>query len=228
MIYDIIVIAIIIISVIIGFRRGAAKSVVTLIGSFASLLVAVFLGEYLAELIYDSYLRQAIIDGVTTSVENGSKDVIGSGVLPAFVSFVLNLTGFDTSPFFESAAESVPTAIALGFEASAGTVVISVLSLLLTLIINIVVYFIFRKLVLRLLLAIFKLPVIRLLNKLLGVVFSLISALLIISFIAFLFKLVMPYITDMPFILSESTIYNSYIFYHFYSGNIFYALISLW
>ena len=227
MIYDILVIAILIISLVIGYHRGAAKTVVSLFGFILSFVLAVFLGDYLAELIYNGYLSEAIINGVSTSVVNSGATNLATASLPAFVSFAMMLTGFDYEGALQNSLNNLPDAIAVGFEAAIKPVVLSVLTFVLTALVFIILYFVFRFIFVKILNFIFKLPIIRSLNKVLGAVFSLLSGLLLVCFIAFLLNLIMPYIENIPYWLSESTIYNSYIFYHFYSGNIFNAIISV-
>ena len=77
MIYDILVIVIFLFAVVIGFNRGAAESLVSLIGYAAAFLLAAFLGEFLAGLIYDNYIRISII-------ESGKKSQKISGVFELF------------------------------------------------------------------------------------------------------------------------------------------------
>ncbi len=75
-------------------------------------------------------------------------------------------------------------------------------------------------------LRLFELPVIRGVNRFFGAVIGFIDAFLLVSLLAYLLRLLMPDINSQGGILNESTIYNSFIFYHFYSGNIFTAITS--
>lgn len=228
MILDIIVIAILLVSLIVGYKVGLAKTLLSLVGAIVALLVAVFLGEYLSNVIYDSFISEAVIESVTESVTSqAGNTAITIDSLPSFVQFALSFVGYEINPQSLSAVGSVPTAIATSLEMAIKPVVTAVMSFALTLVLFILVYLVYRLLVMRLLLKVFKLPLIRSLNAILGAVCSLLTAILFVSFIAFLLRIVTPYVNDIPYFLSESTIYNSYIFYHFYSGNIFYALISI-
>ncbi len=225
MLYDLMFVATVLLCIIVGYKRGAAKSLVTLLGFFASFLIAVFLGDFLTNFVYDSYLSSAIINSVKDSLQT---DLVSANVtLPPFVSLVMSLTSFDYEKELLSAVANAPTSIATAFESAVKPVVVSVLSFVLTTIIFVVLYFVFRFILRKILLFVFELPVISFFNKLLGGVCGLLISLCIVSIVAFLLKTVMPYITNIPYILSESTIYNSYIFYHFYSGNIFSAIISI-
>ncbi len=223
MIYDILVIVIFLFAVVIGFNRGAAKSLVSLIGYAAAFLIAAFLGEFLSGLIYDSYIRTSIIESVTSSLSTDAVNVENIA-LPPFVAFVFELTGFDLTSAFMLSADALSSSIAVGFESAIRPVVVSVLSFFLTTVIFLILFFVFKLILNKLLLSVFRLPGLRGLNKILGALLGVFNSVLIISFLAFLLKMIMPYLNNTPYILSESTIYNSYIFYHFYSGNIFYNI----
>ncbi|MBQ8538618.1 MAG: CvpA family protein [Ruminococcus sp.] len=226
MIYDIIVIAILIISLFVGYKVGAAKMLVSMLSGIASFVLAAIFGDFCAQLIYDSYLSTAIINSVSSTVVNSGAGELVTAELPPFVSFAMMLTGFDYDNALKTSLESLPQAIATGFETAVRPVVMSVLEVVLTLLIFVIIYFVLRLVLRAVLNFVFTLPVLKVINKVFGVVLSFVSSLLFVSFLAFLLNIIMPYLTDIPFWLSESTIYNSYIFYHFYSGNIFINLIS--
>ena len=84
-----------------------------------------------------------------------------------------------------------------------------------------------RLILLKPFLSLFEAPGISAVNTFFGGVIGFVDAFLIVSLLAYLLKLLMPLISSEAGILNESTIYNSFIFYHFYSGNIFSALVSL-
>ncbi|MBE6823758.1 MAG: hypothetical protein E7513_00240 [Ruminococcaceae bacterium] len=227
MIYDVIFIVIILISLFVGYKRGAARMLVSLLGTVTSFLLSVFLGDYLSKLIYDSHIAPSIIDSITQSLaipSVGETDVFDS--LPTFVRFTLSFTDFEYSDAV-SAVEHIPHNLAENFEKTIAPIVIAVLSMILTALAFTVSIFLFRLVFKRFFIAVFNIPVIKTVNKLVGALCSLVAGLLFVSFIAFLLHLVMPYLKNVPYIFSESTIYNSYIFYHFYSGNIFDTIISI-
>lgn len=225
MIYDLLTIAVFLICVIVGYVRGAAKSLVSLVGFFASFLFAVFLGDFITDLLYDNYISTAIIESIRDTLTTQSNTTTVN--LPPFASFALMLTGYDYESALLTAVENAPTTIATTFESMIKPVIVSVLSFIFTAIIFILIFIVFKIIVRKILMFAFDLPVISTINKVLGALCGVINAVLILSFVAFLLKTLMPYMNDIPYSLCESTIYNSYIFYHFYSGNIFNAIISI-
>lgn len=225
MIYDLLAIAVFLLCIIVGYVKGAAKTLLSLVGFFSSFLLAVFLGELITDLLYDNYLSTAIIESIRDNLATQSDTTTVS--LPPFASFALSLSGFDYESALSSAVKCAPTAIATTFEAMVKPVIVSVLSFVFTSVIFILSFILFKIVVRKILLFVSELPVISTINRVLGALCGVINAVLILSFLAFLLKTFMPYMNDIPFMLSESTIYNSYIFYHFYSGNIFNAIISV-
>ena len=83
-----------------------------------------------------------------------------------------------------------------------------------------------KLLVVRPVLKLFELPGIRGVNRFFGGVIGFVDAFLLVSLLAYLLRLLMPAVSSQNGILNESTIYNSFIFYHFYSGNIFTAVFG--
>ncbi|MBR2714633.1 MAG: CvpA family protein [Ruminococcus sp.] len=228
MILDVILVVIFLIGIIIGIKNGVAKTLVSFLGSMLCFSAATFLGEILSKAIYESYICDSIVNSISNSVVTPDATDI-SGVfdrLPPFVRFCLGFTGYDVVDSVTTTVSDAPMMIAQSVESAISSVVIAVLSFVLTGIFFMLIFAIFRLFIMKPIVRLFKSPTMSFVDSLLGVICSLLSCFLLISFLAFLLKILMPYVPEMPYIFSESTIYNSYIFYHFYSGNIFYKLIS--
>ena len=67
----------------------------------------------------------------------------------------------------------------------------------------------------------FRFPVLNVINRVGGAVIGLIDAVLLVCMFAYLTKLIIVNVGTSSSWFNESTINNSFIFYHFYSGNIF-------
>ncbi len=227
MIYDIVFIIIILISLFIGYKKGVARMLLSLFGSAASFLLSVLLGEYFSKLVYDNHIAPSVVDSLSRTLaisSSGYSDVFES--LPPFVRFALNFT--DTSyTDVVLAVDRIPQTLAENIEKAIAPVVTSLLAFIFTALIFIAVLFLFKLVVKHIVVAVFNIPVLKTVNKLLGSLCAVVIGLLFVSFFAFLLHLIMPYLNNVPYIFSESTIYNSYIFYYFYSGNIFDTIISI-
>ncbi|MBQ6626974.1 MAG: CvpA family protein [Ruminococcus sp.] len=227
MILDVIIIVLLIISLFVGYKLGAARVILSLLGYVFALFVATFLGEYLSSVLYDSFVSPSVIDVVTQALNAEVYD-INSAVseLPLIARFSLFVTGYDLNSAITGDG-GVTTSLAIAIESALKPVVQAVLSAVLIFILFFAVYFIYRLTIYKLLIKIFRLPLLRFFNSLFGAVGGVLILTLFVSLFALILRIVSPFVEHMPFILSTSTIYNSYIFYHFYSGNIFYKLISI-
>ena len=229
MIYDLILILIFILLIIIGAYRGAAKSLAGIITSIISYFAAASLGKILSVWIYDSMLRPAIDKAVADAINNIGSNAASSfnDSVPAWLGAILNTAGIDipgivtgnlAAASFDAATSAVHNAVM--------PVVIGLLTFILTIVLFIVIGLLLRFLVMKPVLGVFELPGISFINRVLGGVIGFIDAFLIVSLLAYLLKLLLPNISSESWIFNESTIYNSFIFYHFYSGNIFTVLLS--
>ncbi len=232
MIYDIILFVIFGLFIFFGIRRGAAKSLAGLLVSFVSYSAATFVGKLISVNIYNYILRPTIHDTVVNTVSDFSHQTLQDALdkidfsnidflgiqdpLKGFVSERLN------GPIDNISANAGQTA-----ETVVEPIVIGILSFFITIFLFFVFYVLLRKLVVPLLLRVFKLPVIRQLDMILGGVLGIAEAFLLVSMLAYLLKLVIPQISTDVSWLQEPTIYKSFIFKYFYDGNIFSTFTSL-
>jgi len=229
MILDIFVVIILLLSMFIGYKRGASKTVLSLLFSILAFVAATVLGDLLATEIYDRFISEAILSNVSGYASSADSLAVAPTVdsLPSFVQFIVNITGFESDSSFVDAVNSAKDTVAFTVESVLQPLVHSVLSFVITLVLFIIIKLIIRLFVLKPICSVFKLPVLRHLDSIAGMFIALLLGLLLITFLAFLLRLIAPTVENMPDILSQQTIYNSYIFKHFYNGNIFYALTSI-
>lgn len=228
MILDVIIIAVALVAVFIGWKLKASRMLLALLGNIIAVVVSAFLGDYLSEIVYNSYIKDKIIESLKTSMESEVVSITDAfDNLPSFVRFSLNITGFSPEKELSAVSSDITHSLASSVESAVSSVVISVLSVVLSILIFAAVYLLYRFLIMHFLMKVFELPLISCVDSILGSLCAIFVAAVLISFFAFMLRMITPYISHMPFWLSESTIYNSYIFYHFYSGNIFYKVISI-
>ena len=228
MILDAIIILLLFVAVIVGWKLKVSRMLLVLLGNIISVIISAFLGDYLAPIIYESYVKPEIVESISRSVSSATGDYISVvEELPAFVKFVLSFTGFSADTDLSQMNENLSLSVADAIEMSINPIVISVMSIILSALIFSLVFLLYRFLIMHFLLKVFKLPVLSGVDSFLGALCGILVTVVLVSFFAFLLKTITPYVEHMPFILSESTIYNSYIFYHFYSGNIFYKVLSI-
>lgn len=228
MILDVIVILTFIVFLIIGLRLGAIRMFSGFLLSFIAFFIASALGDTLSTLLYDNYLHSSIITAVSSQVSSvtGGIDVSSTvESLPLVAQLALKLSDVDITTSLDSTLSSAPLMLANAVSDALKPTVIALLSFVLTILLYIIIFFLLRTIGIRLLKRVFSLPILKQLNSLLGAICGGLCALLAVTIFAFLLSIITPYVDSMPVVFSESTIYNSYIFYYFYSGNIFSAII---
>lgn len=229
MILDILVVLIFVLLAVYGYKKGASYTLVSLFGMFVCLILAATLADIVSTVFYDTFISEKVFLGVSQYVSD-SKTVILSQTVdsyPSFVRFLVEITGYSDSEALSISVENVSDKVAIAAEIAIKPLVVSVISIGFTLIFFILFYILFRVFLTKPLTAVFKLPLINTLDSVCGVVLSFGTSYLLVSFIAFILRLLIPVCDNMPIFFNESTIYNSYIFYYLYSGNIFYNIISL-
>ena len=212
MILDLIIIVIFVPIVLTGVSKGAARMIFGLLMSFAAFLAASWLGRLLAGVIYDSFAAPAVGSAVKGSVENTLQG------LPGWAQRALQLSGRDISPDASDVSQAIDAAVQ--------PIIVGFIAILLTIVLFIIISLILHKLVLPGILSAFRTKFTSAVDKLLGGFFGALEAIVVIWMLAYILKLVLPYIDSDVSFLNERTIYNSFIFYHFYSGNIFTVLAS--
>lgn len=229
MIYDVILIAIFLIFIIINVFRGAARSLAGFLTALLAYAAATPLGKLLADQAYAAIFRPAIDKAVADSISNFGADAATkvNELLPSWMAGILNLSGADLSNLvtsgFSGAADTASNAV----NAAVQPIATQILTFFITIIVFLLLWLILRWLIARPLIRLMRrFTVVRTVDGILGGVIGFIDAFLLVSMLAYLLKLLLPNIASQSGILNESTIYNSFIFYHFYSGNIFTAICS--
>lgn len=220
MVFDLITVALFVLIVAAGVIKGAAKMILGLAATFISFLAASWLGKLLAGVLYDAFCAPAVGSAVEDSASSAG-DLVDN--LPFWAEKALHLSGRSISLSDGGTAVQLTDRV----NDAVRPIAVGVMAILLTLLLFFVINLILRKFVLPLILKVFRLPFVRRADQVLGGMIGAVEAIVVICMLAYLLKLVLPHIdTDVSF-LNESTIYNSFIFYHFYSGNIF-TVLSSW
>ncbi len=234
MIYDIIILAIFILFIIIGVKKGAARTLASLLMSFLAYTGATFVGKWLSVTIFQNILKPTIYDTVVTNVSDfsnttmnnavsnldlNSYDVLGLGLDESVKSWVSNQMSDPIESVSTNAGETAETVLE--------PIVTGILSFFITIFLFFLFYILLRKFVMPLILKVFKIPVIKQINAVLGGVIGAMEALLLVCMIAYLLKLIVPQISTDFYLLQESTINSSVVFSKLYAGNIF-SLFASW
>jgi uncharacterized membrane protein required for colicin V production len=221
MILDIVIVAFILLLMIIGIKRGIVKTLYGLIIIALAGFLAYLCGKLVAEFIYDNYILTSITDSVSSSFESSkaSTGVVSNNIFESIPDFLSNiLIGFGvTQRGFAStlseATEFTQKATLTTVDTVIKPILISAISVF-AIIILFILFFILLKLLGRYLLKIFKLPIIKQINGLLGGLLGIVEGLLIIMIFIIISKASASF-SNSTFI-SKELIDSSFLFKYLY------------
>lgn len=209
MLSNIIIIVIIAVFMLIGIKRGIAKTLLNVAGVIAAVMLSDFIATFLSDWIYDTFLRQNIINNLTEMIQNNSVTYAAENsvdALPAWikgiVEFLTGLFGGTTSSIVDGVTFSNDlSSVAAAIEKPLGAAVTAILSVILLIILFIII-FIFIKMLIRFALKFFKIPVIRQINQFFGGVLGVCEGIIFVFVAINIFYAIMSYTN--PAILSLS------------------------
>ena len=210
MIADIIIISIIVIFAVIGFNRGIAKTLLNLAGLILSAIGAYYLSNFIAQFLYDAFIQQTVIDNIEQLIQDkGAEYAIANSFeaipqwITGVISFIVGLFGITLSEYGQNmtVAQSITNSIANAIEASLSSVIVKALSVILIIILFIILFVLAKKLI-KLVNNVFKIPVIKQLNQILGLLLGGIEGMVLVWFAVNLFFGIMLF-TDPTMIRSN-------------------------
>lgn len=221
MIFDIISLIIIVVFAIIGAKTGAAKVIFRLLSFVCSLLLAVFLSHFLAELVYNAFIKQTITDNISKVINDTALATTADkaaelfSIFPAFFANSLSYFGVteaSVASMFDSSAVS-------GIEGVIMTPVVGVISIVFFVILFILLLFLLKK-VFGGISKIFRLPIIRVVDSAIGFVLGIIEGALAVYLLALMIKLIIPLTGGDLFFINEAYVSKSFFFSLFYFGGL--------
>ncbi len=229
MVFDIIVILIFIGLIALNVFRGAARSLARFIATLISYLGATALGQWLSLLSYNSIVRPAMEKAVTNAVNGVSTEAADSiiSALPSWLTGITDLKAEDLTNAFSGPISNATGTITEAVNTAVKPVACGILTFFITIIIFLFLMMILQRILVKPLVRLFRFPVLNVVNRVGGAVIGLIDAILLVCMLAYLTKLIIVNVGSNSSWFNESTINNSFIFYHFYSGNIFTWIGSL-
>jgi uncharacterized membrane protein required for colicin V production len=195
-----------------GWKQGVVRSLVYFLGSALAIMAAVLISQPLAEVTYNFFLKNIVLEKIGGSVE---KQNTAKKNLPDFLANILiwrgiskgNINQILKKPNFKENIELLISPILIG-----------ILKLILSLIIFCVVMF-FVKRIARMTNSFFKFPVLSQVNSSLGAAFGLCKGAVIIWALIMIMKIAISYSQSQNTVILEKAINSSYIFEKFYNFN---------
>lgn len=217
MILDIILVSVVVLLVAIGAFRGIARTLYNVLSVFLSGFLAYVVSSAAAGWIVDNFIVGTIEKSVseslaTTALSAGdaAQNVVDG--LPGYVAAILNMFGTGTDElvgFLSGAADSSAQAVTSVIVATITPVLTAVLSAVLLIVLFIIFILIF-KLLSKHFLKLFKLPIIRSVNKLLGGALGMCEGIIVCYIFILVCRIILPFSQE-PFI-SPELIESSFIF----------------
>lgn len=183
MLSDIIIIAIIVLFVVIGVRRGIARTILGIIGLFVTYAAANIMSEWLSQLIYNSFLEETVIENINYYMSSyGLSYLIDNSlsVLPEWISWLVSLFGGDSETVSRNILQTDDFTSSNASRVISGTIetmTVSAIKIILMIILFIVIYILVKKLV-RLVSKVFKAPVLKQINCFFGGVLGAVNGVL--------------------------------------------------
>lgn len=213
-----------------GIKNGFIKSLSRLIGAAIAISLAVYIASFLSEYIYDRFIRDYLVEKISVAIQGATSSNVNLKVnnlfnqMPSIISNSLVYYGITSSSINDTilnaqggAAVAVADMLSPVVINIIRTIVVSVLFIIFMYVINIAI---------RTIDTMFRVPVLRQINGLVGALFGGAQAMLIIMIAMFVIQFGLAMIDNVPEIFSESTIQSTYIFKHIYNNNLAYKIFD--
>ena len=193
---DIGFVIIILLCVVFGYKKGFFKSIAGFIGAVIAMFLAWVLAGLIANALYQGIFREKLIDNISAVLSNDAlasfpekaAQVVAN--LPGFLSNTLNNQGI-TSSQIEQSLQAAGNNAAPATADLISPAVIWLLQLLLTVILFFILVILVR-LVIKLIGNVFRLPVLRQVDGILGGLFGIFKGVVYIFLVCILLQLLMP------------------------------------
>lgn len=225
MLFDILIILILILFVVVGFFRGALKSVAGLLAFVAAILIAVYFSKLSANWFYETFILDELVNGVSITLKDFSANSLTQGIeaflqsLPKYIGNALTSSGVDLQNFFSEMYSSSADIISSSVETTLKPVFISIFTFVFGILYFLLV-FIVLKVIVHFACKVAKLPLLNTVNRVLGCVIGLIYGVMFVLFIVIITYFSNENFESFTKISDFLKINNSYIFNSLISGNI--------
>lgn len=201
MVADIIIIAVFALLFFIDFKRGIAITILNVAGVALTGFLAYHISNFLASWVYTAFVQQTLTTNLQQMIDTqGINSAIANSfsALPNWVmgmlGFFLSIFGLDSSVYTNDfqVSNSAAAAVATSVENLIQPVITGMFRLVIGVVISIIIFIIIKILVKKLA-RVFKIPVVKQINKLLGGVLGLAEAAILVFFAVNIFSGVLEF-----------------------------------
>ena len=220
LILDLSVILVFCLFLISGFKNGLIKSFFGFISFVVSSCAAVYLADYASLTVYQGFIAPAISRETENLIAKNSFDA--SAVFSGLPNFVLNmLPNYGITPsnlnhiINNNAMGVLPSKIADVFL----PMIIGILKPIFTALLFTILLFLTRFLI-AFIIKLFKVPVLRQANNLIGGIFGFLKAYIVVAVFMFCLKGFLPFWENSPNIFSTESVHKTVVFKKIYENNL--------
>lgn len=190
MIADIIIIAIFALLFIIDFKRGIAITILNIAGVVLTGFLAYHISAFLASWVYTAFVQQTLITNLQQMIDTQGINAAIANSFSALPDWAMGMMGFFLSLFGTDASiytndfqipNQTATTVSVSVEQLIQPIITGFFQMVIGAVISIIV-FILIKLLVNKLAKVFKIPVVKQVNQLLGGVFGLVEAAILVFF----------------------------------------------
>lgn len=190
MIADIIIIAIFALLFMIDFKRGIAITILNIAGVALTGFLAYHISAFLASWVYTAFVQQTLITNLQQMIDTQGINAAIANSFSALPDWAMGMMGFFLSLFGTDASiytndfqipNQTATTVSVSVEQLIQPIITGFFQMLIGAVISIIV-FILIKLLVNKLAKVFKIPVVKQVNQLLGGVFGLVEAAILVFF----------------------------------------------
>ena len=201
MVADIIIIAVFALLFFIDFKRGIAITILNVAGVALTGFLAYHISNFLASWVYTAFVQQTLTTNLQQMIDTqGINSAIANSfsALPNWVmgmlGFFLSIFGLDSSVYTNDfqVSNSAAAAVSTSVENLIRPVITGMFRLVIGVVISIIIFIIIKILVKKLA-RVFKIPVVKQINKLLGGVLGLAEAAILVFFAVNIFSGVLEF-----------------------------------
>ncbi len=213
---DIFIVAILIIFLLIGKKKGFVYTAIELVGWIAIAVFAIPLADVAANWVYDTFINNAICDAVNTAITDIGNDSVSTAIndyiekLPEFISsqlvnknitasYILNQSGFQNN--IAGAVSNVIRPLVCPLISTVFSILIAVVGVILVRLVAKILGGIVKKI-----------PLVGSVNGLLGAVLGFVKGVVISVIIVFIISTVLSFKVDGIFGITNDTVSETYIF----------------
>lgn len=201
MVADIIIIAVFALLFFIDFKRGIAITILNVAGVALTGFLAYHISNFLASWVYTAFVQQTLTTNLQQMIDTqGINSAIANSfsALPNWVmgmlGFFLSIFGLDSSVYTNDfqVSNSAAAAVSTSVENLIQPVITGMFRLVIGVVISIIIFIIIKILVKKLA-RVFKIPLVKQINKLLGGVLGLAEAAILVFFVVNIFSGVLEF-----------------------------------